>query len=78
MEAEFLSESVAILKIVKQLFDGSVETKTPYAAKEKDQEIADLRADIVEHHLSQTRSLSFFVHWLIELWITIQYFLFKR
>ena len=72
MEAESLSESAAIIKIVKHFFDGSVETKTPDVAKEKDQEIADLRANIVERHSRQTRSLSFFVHWLIEFWITIK------
>jgi hypothetical protein len=72
MEEESLSESAAIIKIVKHFFDGSVETKTPDVAKQKDQEIADLRADIFERHSSQTRNLSFFVHWLIELWITIK------
>ena len=48
MEAESLSESAAIIKIVKHFFDGSVETKTPDAAKEKDQAISGLKADVVE------------------------------
>jgi hypothetical protein len=48
MREESLTESAAIIKIVKQFFDGSVETKTPDAAKEKDQAIADLKADVVE------------------------------
>lgn len=48
MREESLTESAAIIKIVKQFFDGSVETKTPDAAKEKDQAITDLRADVVE------------------------------
>ena len=32
MEAESLSESAAIIKIVKHFFDGSVESKAPDAA----------------------------------------------
>lgn len=48
MREESLTESAAIVKIVKQFFDGSVETKTPDVAKEKDQAIADLKADVVE------------------------------
>ena len=32
MEEEFLSESAAIIKIVKHFFDGSVESKAPDAA----------------------------------------------
>ena len=48
MREESLTESAAIIKIVKQFFDGRVETKTPDAAKEKDQAITDLRADVVE------------------------------
>lgn len=48
MEDESLTESAALVKIVKHFFDGSVETKTPDAAKEKDQAIAELKADIVE------------------------------
>jgi len=35
-----------LVKIVKQFFDGSSETKVPEAAKRKDDAIADLRADI--------------------------------
>ena len=48
MEEQSLTESAAIIKIVKQFFDGSVETETPDAAKEKDQAIADLKADVIE------------------------------
>ena len=48
MEAESLSESAAIIRIVKQFFDGSVETETPDAAKEKDQAISGLKADMAE------------------------------
>lgn len=48
MEDESLTESTAIVKIIKQFFDGSVGTKAPDAAKEKDQAIAELKADIVE------------------------------
>jgi hypothetical protein len=48
MEEESLTESAAIIKIVKQFFDGSVETKTPDVAKEKDQAIADLKAEMAE------------------------------
>ncbi len=48
MEEQSLTESAAIIKIVKQFFDGSVETETPDAAKEKDQAISELKKDIVE------------------------------
>lgn len=48
MEAESLTESAAIIRIVKQFFDGSVETETPDAAKEKDQTILELKADMAE------------------------------
>jgi hypothetical protein len=48
MEQESLTESAALVKIVKQFFDGSTGTKAPSAAKEKDDVIAELRADIAE------------------------------
>lgn len=48
MKEQSLTESAAIIKIVKHFFDGSVESKAPDAAKEKDQAIAELKADIVE------------------------------
>lgn len=48
MEEHSLTESAAVVKIVKQFFDGSVETKTPDVAKEKDNAIAELKTDIVE------------------------------
>jgi hypothetical protein len=48
MEEESLTESAAIIKIVKHFFDGNVETKTPDATKEKDQAISGLKADVVE------------------------------
>lgn len=48
MEAESLSESAAIVKIVKHFFDSRVESKAPDAAKEQSEAIAELKADIVE------------------------------
>jgi len=48
MEQESLTESAALVKIVKQFFDGSTRTKAPSAAKEKDDALAELRADIAE------------------------------
>lgn len=46
MEAESLSESAAIVKIVKQFFDGRMRTKAPDVAKEKSEALAELKADI--------------------------------
>lgn len=48
MEEQSLTESAAIIKIVKHFFDGNVETKTPDAAKEKNQAISGLKADVAE------------------------------
>jgi len=48
MREESLTESAAIVKIVQQFFDGSMVTKAPDAAKEKDEAITELRADMVE------------------------------
>lgn len=48
MEEQSLSESAAIVKIVKQFFDGSIPTKAPDVAKEKAEAISELRADMVE------------------------------
>ncbi len=48
MKEQSLTESAAIIKIVKHFFDSSVESKAPDAAKEKDQAIADIKADVVE------------------------------
>lgn len=51
MKEESLSESAALVKIVKQFCDGSVETKAPDAAKEKDEAMVAkrLRSMVVEH-----------------------------
>ncbi len=46
MKEQSLTESAALVKIVKQFFDGSTGTKVPSAAREKDTALADLRADI--------------------------------
>lgn len=46
MKEQSLTESAVLVKIVKQFFDGSSGTKVPEAAKEKDDAIAELRADI--------------------------------
>ena len=48
MEEESLTESAAIIKIVKHFFDGSVKTETPDAAKEQSEAISELKAEIVE------------------------------
>lgn len=48
IENESLTESAAIVKIVKQFFDGRMRTKAPDVAKEKSEAIADMKADIVE------------------------------
>jgi Mg2+ and Co2+ transporter CorA len=48
MKEQSLTESAALVKIVKQFFDGSTGTKVPEAAREKDTALADLRADIAE------------------------------
>ena len=48
VEQESLTESAALVKIVKQFFDGSIGTKVPEVVKEKDTAIAVLRADIAE------------------------------
>lgn len=48
MEAESLTESAAIIKIVKQFFDGSVKTKAPDAAQEKSEAIAQLKVEMAE------------------------------
>lgn len=47
MEAESLTESAALVKIVKHFFDGTG-TKASFAAKEKDSALTELRADIAE------------------------------
>lgn len=46
MEQESLTESAALVKIVKQFFDGTTETEAPEAAKEKDDALAEFKADI--------------------------------
>lgn len=48
MEEQSLTESAAIVKIVKQFFDGRMRTEAPAVAKEKDEAILELKADIVE------------------------------
>jgi hypothetical protein len=48
MKEQSLTESAAIVKIVKQFFDGSTGTKAPEAAKEKDDALAEFKADIAE------------------------------
>jgi hypothetical protein len=48
MEQESLTESAALVKIVKQFFDGSTGTKAPSVAKEKDDALAEFKADIAE------------------------------
>ena len=42
------NESAAIIRIVKQFFDASVETKAPDVAQEKSEAISELKAEIVE------------------------------
>lgn len=48
MERESLTESAAIVKIIRQFFDGTTGTKGSETAKEKDDAIAEFRADIAE------------------------------
>ena len=48
MREESLTKSAAIVKIVKQFFDGGMGTKFPEAEKEKSDAIAELKSDIVE------------------------------
>lgn len=48
MKEQSLTESATLVKIVKQFFDGTTGTKAPEVAKEKDDAIAELRADIAE------------------------------
>lgn len=48
MKEQSLTESAALVKIVKQFLDGSTGTKLSEAANEKDDAIAELRADIAE------------------------------
>lgn len=48
MKEQSLTESAALVKIVKQFLDGSTGTKLSEAAKEKDDAIAELRTDIAE------------------------------
>jgi hypothetical protein len=48
VEQESLTESAALVKIVKHFFDGSTGTKVSEAAKEKDDATPELRADIAE------------------------------
>jgi hypothetical protein len=48
MEQESLTESAALVKIVKQFLDSSTGTKLSEAAKEKDSALAELKADIAE------------------------------
>jgi hypothetical protein len=47
MEQESLTESAALVKIVKHFFDGTG-TKASSAAKEKDDALAEFKADIAE------------------------------
>ena len=46
MEQESLTESAALVKIVKQFLSGSTGTKLSEAAKEKDDALAEFKADI--------------------------------
>lgn len=48
MKEEYLTESAALVKIVKQFFDGGMGTKFPEAEKEKSDASAELKSDIVE------------------------------
>ena len=48
MREESLTESAAIVKIVKQFFDSNAETKAPSLSQEKDDALAELKTDIVE------------------------------
>ena len=48
MKEESLSESAAIIKIVKHFFDGSVESKAPEATQEKSEAISELKAEMAE------------------------------
>jgi hypothetical protein len=48
MEAQSMTESAALVKIVKQFFDGTTEISVANASKEKDNAIAELRADITQ------------------------------
>ena len=50
MKEQSLTESAALVKIVKQFFDSATGTKVPVpeAAEEQDTAIAELRADITE------------------------------
>ncbi len=48
MEQESLTESAALVKIVKQFFDDSTGTKAPEVVEEKDDALAEFKADIAE------------------------------
>lgn len=48
MEAQSLTESAAIVKIVKLFFDDSSPTKVSLVAQEKDDAIAELKTDMTE------------------------------
>jgi hypothetical protein len=48
MKEQSLTESAALVLIVKQFFDPATETKVPETAKEKDDAIAELKTDIAE------------------------------
>lgn len=48
VKEQSLTESAAIVKIVKQFFDSNTETKAPSLSQEKDDVIAELKADIAE------------------------------
>lgn len=48
MKEQSITESAALVKIVKQFFDGSTEIEVQEVAKEKDDAIAEVKADIVE------------------------------
>ncbi len=48
MKEQSLTESAALVKIVKQFFDDSTGTKASSAAKEKDDALAEFKADIAE------------------------------
>ena len=48
METQSMTESAALVKIVKQFFDGTTEISVANASKEKDDAIAELRDDFAQ------------------------------
>ena len=48
MEEESLSESAAIIKMVKHFFDGSEGIKAPEVTQEKSEAISELKAEMAE------------------------------